>query len=90
MRTSSAASRVPEPVELPRIDPVGIVRYPEGYEGAPRAYSRGLRAVTLAVLVAFALVMVVTTGLTLGRYCLTTDAGAPGAFPAAAPRTPPR
>ncbi len=61
------------PLPGPTVDPLGIVRYPTGYAGAPRAYGPGLRLGAAALLVVFALVVVVSTGVSLGRYCLTSD-----------------
>ncbi len=64
-------------MEAPRVDPVGLVRIPTGYETTPRSYSRGLRLTALLVVGAFTFVGIATTVATLGLYCLTTDAGAP-------------
>lgn len=62
-------------LQAPHVDPIGLVRYPTDYEGRPRRYSKGLRLVAFMVLVVFAGVVVVTTGVSLGAYCLTSDAG---------------
>ena len=59
----------------PTVDPIGIVRYPKGYAAAPRRYSAGLRGLASLLLIVFAVVVTVTTGVSLGRYCLTSDGG---------------
>ena len=61
------------PPSGPRVDPIGIVRYPEGFEATPRVYGRRLKTTAVVMLVIFSLVVVVTTGVSLGRYCLTSD-----------------
>ena len=62
-------------IDLPRISPIGILEQPEGYTATPRRFSRGMRSLCLALLLAFALVTVATTVASLGAYCLTTDTG---------------
>jgi len=62
-------------MELPRVNAVGVVEHPKGYEVTPRGYPAWLRAVSLAVLAAFVLVVLVTSAVTLGAYCLTSDGG---------------
>ena len=52
---------------------MGLTRRPEGYVATPRDYSRGQRAVATLSLTAFATVVVATTVLSLGAYCLTSD-----------------
>lgn len=72
--------RVRPTMQLPHIDPVGIMHTPEGYaRTAP--VSRRLRLMAALVLVAFVAVMVTTTVVSLGRYCLTTDAANGAALP---------
>ena len=61
------------PLASPEVDAVGIVRYPDGYAGTPRTYGRGLRFTALAVLAVFVTVVIISTGVSLGRYCLTSD-----------------
>lgn len=64
-----------DPTATPRVDPTGRVHYPEGYVGHPRRYGTWTRALALAMLLIFGGVVIVTTGISLGRYCLTSDAG---------------
>jgi len=64
-----------DPTATPRVDPTGRVQYPEGYVGRPRRYGTGTRALAWALLLIFVAVVVVTTGISLGRYCLTSDGG---------------
>ncbi len=61
----------------PRISPTGVVEYPEGYRVGARSFAPGLRLLAGLVLVAFLAVGVATTVGSLGRYCLTRDAGKP-------------
>ena len=60
-------------LELPTVDAIGIVRYPEGYRPTLRPRSRPLRIAACVMLVLFAAVAVSTTVVSLGRYCLTSD-----------------
>lgn len=64
-----------DPTATPRVDPSGRVQYPEGYVGTPRHYGFWTRTLVWTLLLTFVAVVVVTTGLSLGRYCLTSDAG---------------
>ena len=68
-------------MELPRIDPVGLVRVPDGYSRTPRRYPPALRIAALALVAAFLTAGTLTTVLSLGRYCLTTDASNTGSLP---------
>ena len=70
---------------LPRVSPTGIVEYPEGYQGSPRKYPRPLKFLAVVVLVAFALVTVITTSATLGAWCLTSDSAPPAGMVELAP-----
>lgn len=63
----------PPPPTVPVVDPIGIVRYPEGHAVAARGYAPRTKAMAWAMLVVFGLVVVVTTGASLGHYCLTSD-----------------
>jgi hypothetical protein len=67
-------------MEIPRVDPVGVVHEPEGWVRRSRALPRGLRVTAAAVLLVFGLVATATTVASLGRYCLTSHASAPGPF----------
>ncbi len=64
-------------MRLPRVNPVGLVEKPAEYVTAPRSYPVALRVVTVVLLGAFVFVGVTTTVLSLGTYCLTSQAGAP-------------
>jgi hypothetical protein len=64
-------------IELPRIDPVGIARFPAGYRGAACPRPWPVRLAAVALLAAFLAVGTATTVATLGRFCLTTQAGSP-------------
>ncbi len=60
-------------MESPRINPVGLVEHPEGYTSTPRRYPLWLRSFVLILLLVFGGVSVVTTVVSLGSYCLTTN-----------------
>lgn len=74
-------------MKLPHIDPVGVLHVPEGFERTAPISLR-LRLLAGAILFAFVAVMVTTTVVSLGRYCLTTDAGNNAALPASFRGTP--
>ena len=62
-------------MDAPRVNPVGVVEFPAGYR--PRRLPPGLRLVAAGLLVAFVTVVAVTTGLSAGGYCLTSDTSRP-------------
>lgn len=72
-------------MELPRINPVGLLEGSEEFSTAPRRYAIWQRWAVLAVLVVFATMTLVTTAVSLGSYCLTTDGGDTRALPWGAP-----
>lgn len=63
------------PLGGPRPNAVGVLEYPEGYEASPRTYSRGLRWGALVFLALFVGITVITSVISLGAYCLTSDGG---------------
>ena len=67
-------------MQIPRVNPVGLIDRPTGYRSSPRAYSVMLRLAAAVVLGAFLLVGIATTVYSLGDYCLTTYAGVPYLF----------
>jgi len=60
---------------LPRVSPLGILEPGDNDAASPRVFSKTVRFFSLFVLGIFLAVVVVTTSLSLGSYCLTTDAG---------------
>lgn len=60
-------------IPTPQVDPIGIVRYPGDYSAPPRTYPPWLRVMAAMLLVIFATVVVVSTGISIGTYCLTSD-----------------
>ncbi|MEM1181577.1 MAG: hypothetical protein AAGM22_24755 [Acidobacteriota bacterium] len=62
-------------METPRVNAVGLVEYPEDYVASPRTYSRALKLGALLFLSFFAAVTVISTVVSLGAYCLTSDGG---------------
>ena len=61
-------------METPRVNPIGLVETPADFPSAPRRFSRRLRLLAGLLLALFFLGTVVTTVVSFGRYCLTTDA----------------
>ena len=68
-------------MELPRVNPIGLTEIPPGFQARRRRYSRTARVVATVVLTIFALVVIVTTVLSLGAYCLTSDASNTSGLP---------
>jgi hypothetical protein len=63
------------PLEIPRVSPIGLLEDPQGFARAPRRYSSVRRFLAAALLALVALVTVLTTVVSLGSYCLTTEPG---------------
>lgn len=61
-------------METPRVNPIGVVETPADFSSGPRRFSARLRLLAGLLLALFFLGTVVTTVVSLGRYCLTTDA----------------
>ena len=64
----------PDDMELPHANPVGIAVTPEGFSQRPRCYGSAVRIAAGLLLGTFLAVVCVTTAVSLGKYCLTTDA----------------
>ena len=64
-------------LELPRVNPIGLVESPGSFETSPRKLPMALRFVAATILVVFTVAGTVTTVVTLGAYCLTSHAGSP-------------
>ena len=64
-------------MQIPRVDPVGLLEIPSGFAARPSPRPLRTRIAAAALVVAFLSVTVVTTALGLGRYCLTTEASRP-------------
>ncbi len=62
-------------LELPRVNPVGLMESPHSYRASPRKLPFALRLVAAAILIAFTAVGTVTTVVSLGAYCLTSHTG---------------
>jgi hypothetical protein len=60
-------------MEPPRVNPIGILETPPDLASSPRRFSRPLRLLAGLLLALFFLGTVVTTVVSFGRYCLTTD-----------------
>jgi len=70
-------------MEPPRVNPIGILETREDYVSSPRRFSRPLRLLAGLLLALFFGATVVTTVVSLGQYCLTTDAANTRALPSA-------
>jgi hypothetical protein len=68
-------------MELPRVNPVGLTEIPPGFQAGRKHYSLTARVVATVVLAVFALVVTVTTVVSLGAYCLTSDGSNTAALP---------
>jgi len=69
--------KLPSTLQLPRVNPIGLIESPDSYEAPPRKLPIVLRLVAAAILIAFTAVGTVTTVVSLGAYCLTSHAGMP-------------
>ena len=77
-RFEMAKDRIlPNTMELPRVNPIGIIESPDSYEVSSRELPIALRLVAAAILIAFTAVGTITTVVSLGAYCLTSHAGTP-------------
>lgn len=79
-----------EPLDLPSVSPVGLLRSPAGFDSAPRRHPPLRRILAAALLALVALVTVLTTVGSLGSYCLTTEPGDVRTLPAALAHRPVR
>lgn len=68
-------------MDVPRVDPVGLSAVPEAFSQTPRRHGRATRALATVLIGVFAAVASVTTAVSLGAYCLTTDTGNTAALP---------
>ena len=69
-------------MDPPRVNPVGLLEAAPDQVSTPRRFSRPLRLLAGLLLVLFLLGTMVTTVVSLGRYCLTTDSTNTRALPA--------
>lgn len=60
-------------MNFPRVNSVGLREIPPGFQARRRRYSRTARVLATAVLSLFLLVVTITTVVSLGAYCLTSD-----------------
>ena len=60
-------------MEIPRIGPVGIPEFPASYTASRRRIPVAVRVAAAVLIVVFALVVVSTTVVSVGRYCLTSQ-----------------
>ena len=68
-------------MEPPRVNPVGILETEPDFVSSPRRYPLRLRLLTGLILALFLGLAVVTTVVSFGGYCLTTDAADTRALP---------
>ncbi len=60
-------------MRIPEINPVGVLTRPESYAQAPRSYPPLVRVLAAVLVATFLSVVVVTSAVSLGAYCLTSD-----------------
>ncbi|MCH9649422.1 MAG: hypothetical protein K0U98_14365 [Deltaproteobacteria bacterium] len=72
-------------MELPKVNAVGLLEQPESYTPTPRSYPKWQKWAVFTFLAVFVLVTLITTVVSLGHYCLTTDGGDIRALPWGAP-----
>jgi hypothetical protein len=60
-------------MQPPRVNPIGLFETPPDFPSTPRRFSGRLRLLAGLLLALVFLGTVVTTVVSLGRYCLTTD-----------------
>jgi hypothetical protein len=63
-----------ETPRLPRVNPIGLFESPPDFHAGPRRFSRRSRLLAAGLLLLFLGATLVTTTVSLGRYCLTSDA----------------
>ena len=68
-------------MDVPRVDPIGLSEVPGAFSQTPRRHSRATRAMTTVLIGIFVGVSSVTTAVSLGAYCLTTDGANTAAIP---------
>lgn len=68
-------------MEPPRVNPIGLLETPADFARTPRRFPALLRLLASLLLVLFLLGTMVTTVVSLGRYCLTTDSTDSRALP---------
>jgi len=68
-------------MDMPHINPVGLLEKPADASESPRRFSFRLRLLAGFFVLLFLLVTVASTVTSLGRYCLTTDAADTRALP---------
>ncbi len=62
-------------MNIPRVNPVGLVELPDDYEVEPRRFSRRQRFAVGLLLFFFFAATVGTSIVSVGAYCLTSDGG---------------
>ena len=68
-------------MDTPRVNAVGITDYPDGYAATPRRAPLAIRIVAAVLIALFGFVVVSTTVVSVGNYCLTSDGGDVRALP---------
>jgi len=68
-------------MDVPRVDPIGLSEVPGAFSQTPRRHSRTTRAMATVLIGIFVGVSSVTTAISLGAYCLTTDGANTAAIP---------
>lgn len=69
-------------MEVPYVNAVGVTVRPAEYSRRIRRRPLGLRILAAALVLVFGLAVVVTTVISVGTYCLTSDGGDTRSWPA--------
>lgn len=70
-------------MNVPRVNGIGLTEWPDGFTASPRRFPAWQRVAAAIVLVLFAMTVVATSIVSVGRYCLTSDGGDTRGLPAA-------
>jgi hypothetical protein len=62
-------------LDLPRVDPIGLLETPAGEADPGRRAPFWIRAAAAALALLFLVATLLSGAASLGRYCLTTDGG---------------
>ncbi|MBZ0269124.1 hypothetical protein K8I85_13275 [bacterium] len=62
-------------MNVPRVNGIGLTEWPRSFSAGRRRIPAWQRIVAAVVLVLFALAVVTTSVVSVGRYCLTSNGG---------------
>ncbi len=68
-------------MRVPHTNPVGLAMVPDSFSQRPQRHPMARRMAAALLMTAFFTVVCVTTAVSLGAYCLTSDAANTAALP---------